>query len=175
MPGSIWAFGEWTVSDFKSLTLMHGHFMAAAVTAVTYSSPTYTYDLAPHHTRVTPITLGTPTLTHVSLIHRPPTLPALQRREMIKRWVSMLQLIWVKEHRPWQRRWKMGGGREQKVEWVGEFMQRAAGSYKLCHGSYCYPLLQSPDSKPSRSPPSPNYRQAHIFLGQLLLKTDRNK
>lgn len=29
----------------------------------------------------------------------------------------MLQLIWVKEHRPWHPWWKVGGGREQKAEW----------------------------------------------------------
>lgn len=67
------------------------------------------------------------------------------------------------------------GGRKRTESGVGEYIQRAAGSYKLCDGRYCYLLLQSLDSKPSLSPPSPNYRQAHIFLGQLLLKTDKNK
>lgn len=28
----------------------------------------------------------------------------------------MLELILVKEHRPWNPRWKMGGGREQKAQ-----------------------------------------------------------
>lgn len=59
MPGSIRASGEWTVSDFKSLNLMHGYFMAAVAQAVTCPSPTGTYDLALYHTRVTPMTLGT--------------------------------------------------------------------------------------------------------------------
>lgn len=46
----------------------------------------------------------------------------------------MLSPIWVKEHRPWHRRWKMGGGREQNVEW-------GSSSHELCHG---WQLLSPP-------------------------------
>lgn len=161
--------------DFKSLTLMHGHFMAAAGTAVTYSSPTYTYDLAPHHTRISPVTLGTPILTQVPLIHSAPPhpCPALQRRDDKK--MSKHAAADLGQRAQTLAPAVESGGRTRTESGVGESIQRAAGSSEPCHGSYWHLRPRSPDSKPSPSPPSPNYRQAHIFLGQLLLKTDGNK
>ena len=87
MPGSIRAFR--TVRDFKSLQLRHGSFMAAAVKAVTCSSPTR-FGIAPYrshppslHKRLSASDLDSP-------LHPPGPLTERDDKRMSKHAVASL-------------------------------------------------------------------------------------